>query len=92
MPNIIDTSQQKEWKFARALKKYLPNDLEWSSDSIGYPFLYEKGWRIFKGCVASLTGNIRVTIKRPKWKDAILEALVKYEAANGVTIDVQLGY
>ena len=86
MPNILSTSQKEEWELANALKEFLPGQLEWR-DVGGYPILYQKGFLgSLTGCIAFLTGNRTITIERRGWKDAILEALEKYQAANGTTI------
>lgn len=93
MPKIVDTHQQTEWKFANALTKFLPQNMEWSSNMIGYPVLYQKGfWGFFKGQIADLTGDTIVNIKRPEWRATLLEALTKYETAKGVTINVRFDF
>ena len=89
MPDtIVETPQQKEQNFANALSKFLPQNLEWRLIG-GYPILYQKGfWGSFKGCVAFLTDSNRITIERHEWKAVILEAIHRYETANGVTIEI----
>jgi hypothetical protein len=93
MPDtIIETPQQKEWNLANALGKFLPDNLEWRLIG-GYPILYQKGfWGSLKGSVAFLTDGTRITVERGEWKAAIDEALQKYKAANGITIEVKYSF
>jgi hypothetical protein len=92
MPDIISTTQQKnEWGLANALKKSLPEELEWK-DIGGYPILYRTGFLGSSRGVAFLSGDKKITIEHRRSKDAILEALQKYKDATGITVEVKLTF